>query len=311
MDAPYKPSVKLLFYLSDVPKIIASAGKMTLSHRDVATIFGSMDDTKVVEWIRELVRRGHTSPFEHSIYVFEVVCSRVASHQIVRHRIAGYTQLSQRYSENFLRLFVKSIASYLGREDLYVDSPRNREGYKSYVHLINIFIDSGPEYDTLLDIVSTAFIVPPNVVKNRDRSFLESLVVAVGRYYDVLAKGYTYEDARFLLPQAIKTRLLVSMNARELIESFLPLRMCIRAQWEIRYIAWNLWRQLMEIHPDIFRYIGPRCIHIDSRVRKNLCSLDEYLDGRCSFEISRCPELVDREAISQCLKTTSRDPYEP
>lgn len=62
-----------------------------------------------------------------------------------------------------------------------------------------------------------------------------------------------------MLPQAVKTRLLISMNARELLEVFIPLRTCARAQWEIRMVAWQMLSEVSRAEPLLFKYTGPLC----------------------------------------------------
>ena len=67
------------------------------------------------------------------------------------------------------------------------------------------------------------------------------------------------EDARFVLPNACETRILMTMNAREL-RHFFSLRMCSRAQWEIRAMAEQMHRICMEKAPELFADAGPACI---------------------------------------------------
>ena len=67
------------------------------------------------------------------------------------------------------------------------------------------------------------------------------------------------EDARFVLPNACETRVLMTMNVREL-RHFFSLRMCSRAQWEIRALATEMHRQCMEIAPALFADAGPGCL---------------------------------------------------
>ena len=67
------------------------------------------------------------------------------------------------------------------------------------------------------------------------------------------------EDARFVLPNACETRLTVTMNVRELLH-FFSLRMCSRAQWEIRRMAEEMFRLCYETAPSLFRYAGPACL---------------------------------------------------
>jgi len=309
MNEKYMPSVKLISHLANSSRIIAVASKATLSAKDYDGIDSKMDDGEVSKWLTELVKRGHGSPLEHSLYVFEVVCSRVCSHQLVRHRHASFTQLSQRYSDNYLRTLVKSAADKLGIADIS-PKPKSRSDHEQYASILLKYLESEPDYDNLLEVVSEAFIVPPHAVKAGDAKFLKMLIRSVSAYYEALASGYPPEDARFLLPQAVKTRLIVSMNARELFEVFLPLRMCSRAQWEIRYVAWSMWRMLNELQPELFGYVGPRCVIAENRIRAEPCRLLELLDGRCQFTLARCPELVNGANIPACLRTASKSPWE-
>lgn len=67
------------------------------------------------------------------------------------------------------------------------------------------------------------------------------------------------EDARFVLPGACETRMMVTMNVREL-RHFFSLRMCSRAQWEIRALATEMHRLCMEVAPTLFENAGPGCL---------------------------------------------------
>lgn len=304
----FKPEIKIIWYNNIFPRIIASAGKSSISPKNMNSIIEEMDRVLTSKWLKELIRRGHGSPLEHSLYIFEIICSRVTSHQIVRHRIASYTQLSQRYSDKYLRNLIKIISDKQGITRI-TGKPLSRTDYRLYAETIYEYLESINDFDELLSIASQAFIIPPHVIASKNNEFLKELIKSIADYYMALAYNISPEDARYLLPQAIKTRILVSMNARELLESFLPLRMCSHAQWEIRYIAWELWRKLKKIHPEIFAFTGPRCILMDNRVRDNLCELEDYVNGYCKPVITRCPELVKRENIVNCLIQASSDPW--
>ena len=67
------------------------------------------------------------------------------------------------------------------------------------------------------------------------------------------------EDARFVLPNACETKMIVTMNARELMH-FFSLRCCNRAQWEIRDIAWQMLTQVLQVAPSVFAHSGPGCL---------------------------------------------------
>ncbi|KAI4453850.1 triosephosphate isomerase [Holotrichia oblita] len=68
------------------------------------------------------------------------------------------------------------------------------------------------------------------------------------------------EDARFVLPNACATQMIVSMNARELMH-FFSLRCCTRAQWEIRNVAWQMLQEVLKVAPNIFEASGPSCVY--------------------------------------------------
>ncbi|MDE6294258.1 MAG: FAD-dependent thymidylate synthase [Clostridiales bacterium] len=67
------------------------------------------------------------------------------------------------------------------------------------------------------------------------------------------------EDARFILPNACETKMIVTMNARELMH-FFELRCCNRAQWEIRSVAWLMLEEVLKVAPNLFRDCGPGCL---------------------------------------------------
>lgn len=139
------------------------------------------------------------------------------SHQLVRHRIASYTQQSQRYIK-------------LNSED-----------------------------------VEETFAIPKSVKEKPElhEKWKELMRKAIELYEESYAKGIHQEDARFILPQAVRTKIVVTMNLREL-KHFLGFRACARAQWEINHIAWKMLEEIAkidELKPIIeWAKLGPRCI---------------------------------------------------
>ena len=104
-------------------------------------------------------------------------------------------------------------------------------------------------------------IVPPTVAadENLSKQFKESTLAAFDRYMEFLEGGVAPEDARYLLPQAVATKIVVTMNARELLH-FFSLRTCDRAQWEIRAMAEEMLKKVYPLAPRIFKKSGPACI---------------------------------------------------
>lgn len=78
------------------------------------------------------------------------------------------------------------------------------------------------------------------------------------------------EDARFVLPNACETKMLLTMNARELMH-FFELRCCNRAQWEIRDVAWQMLSQVLEVAPHVFADCGPACLRGSCPEGKKSC----------------------------------------
>lgn len=106
-----------------------------------------------------------------------------------------------------------------------------------------------------------AAVTPPSIEQRpellqRYQSLLDDIH---GLYRQLIDAGVPAEDARFVLPNAAQTKLVLSMNARELLH-FFNLRCCRRAQWEIRAMAKEMLRLLRPVAPLIFAQAGPGCL---------------------------------------------------
>ena len=106
------------------------------------------------------------------------------------------------------------------------------------------------------------YIVPPTVEalgEQATKEYVEQMDQMLQWYQAWQQKLGTNEDARFVLPNACETRLLMTMNVREL-KHFLQLRMCRRAQWEIRELADTVFALCYEQAPELFADAGPACL---------------------------------------------------
>ena len=110
------------------------------------------------------------------------------------------------------------------------------------------------------------YIIPESIIalgEDAVERFHSQMKTVEGWYTDwqkLLGKGEkSNEDARFVLPNACETRIMVTMNVREL-RHFFSLRMCNRAQWEIRKMAEEMFRLCFETAPALFMNAGPACI---------------------------------------------------
>jgi thymidylate synthase (FAD) len=104
-------------------------------------------------------------------------------------------------------------------------------------------------------------IMPPTIEANGDAAAVfDRVMAAAGEAYNALLElGIPPEDARFVLPNACCTHIVVTMNARELLH-FFRLRCCHRAQWEIRAVAEEMLRLAREAAPLLFDKAGPSCV---------------------------------------------------
>ena len=153
------------------------------------------------KFIKACIRNQHTSPLEHAAATFLISgISRPCSQQIERHRIASYTQESQRYV--------------------------NAENAK--------------------------FILPASIANNASRFSVydELLRRATATYNLLIFSGVKKEDARFVLPQAVTTKMMMSINFRAL-RNFLNLRLDVHAQWEVRQVAEAMVAELNKISPEL------------------------------------------------------------
>jgi thymidylate synthase (FAD) len=296
--------VKLIRYTEDAPRLVAIASKTSLSRKPLQQLL-EISEEEVEVWIKETFKRQHFSPWEHASYTFVVDgLSRVASHQLVRHRHASYTQMSHRYTEGYLRSLALEASRLMEHNCPDRPSGNKRKVYKCYSDAIMIANALIRDVDSLVKLASIAFVPPlPLLDKKRLlKAWAGSVLATASDYYWMLSLGALREDARYVLADSVRTRIVVTMNARELIQVFLPLRMCTRAQWEIRHIAWAMWRELMKVHPQLFKWAGPSCVYRENTTRMEPAELRKLLEGEEKFTIPRCPELVENKAIPACLK---------
>ncbi len=203
-------AVELIAGTPDAAKVVAAAAKICYSPSGAVDILEGLDEKKTVSFLKMLRESGHLSPFEHVSFTFAIEgVSRVATHQLVRHRLASYSQQSQRY----------------------------------------------------VGMSGQTCIVPPSVHEDEKAReiFIKQTEDAWHCYEELVSLGIPKEDARFILPHGTETRLVMTMNAREL-HHFFSLRLCKRAQWEIRELARKMLLLARSASPEIFDIAGPSCV---------------------------------------------------
>ncbi|HLN91984.1 MAG TPA: FAD-dependent thymidylate synthase [Patescibacteria group bacterium] len=202
-------NVSLLTCTPDPERVVALAARLCYSPASIGELREEISRRDARNLVRRVLSMGHASVLEHVTLTYGVEgISRAASHQLVRHRIASYSQQSQRY-----------VAAKFG------------------------------------------YVTPPTVAASPDLlAGYERHMAACSRLYAKLMKaGVPPEDARFALPNATETKILITMNAREL-HHFFSLRTCRRAQWEIREMAKRMLSAARERAPLLFETAGPGCV---------------------------------------------------
>lgn len=105
------------------------------------------------------------------------------------------------------------------------------------------------------------YVIPPRILENKTvlKKYKKILKQNQDFYNEMLTNGILAEDARYIQPQSLKTKIVVTMNARSLLH-FFSLRCCDRAQWEIREMAWKMLMAVRKVSPIIFENAGPTCM---------------------------------------------------
>ena len=230
--------VQLLSHTPDGEKLIAAAAKLCYARAGIDTVMEGLTPEKTKDFLEMLSSLGHASPIEHISFTFGIEnVSRALLAQITRHRIASFSVQSQRY-----------VAE---------------DGFE--------------------------FILPPAIAANEEAKalYLETMDELSARYTkltELLMEGTegttadkkkAIEDARFVLPNACETKLIMTFNARSLL-NFFQHRCCNRAQWEIRELATQMLLLAKEAAPLLFKNAGPACLR-----------------GKCSEATMTCGKMAE------------------
>ena len=220
-----QPNVILIAHTPEAEKVVAMAAKICYAKNvSIKKLQKKINDDDVSTFITKLLESGHESPFEHVSFTFGIEgISRACSHQLVRHRLASFSQRSQRYC-------FEDGFNYIEPEDI-------------------------------------------NENENEDKFFRDFMRHSKEVYSKLIDKGVKPEDARMVLPNACETKIIVTMNARELLH-FFKLRCCKRAQKEIREVAFMMKNICRKVAPNVFQYAGPNCLKGYCTEGENSCMKD-------------------------------------
>ena len=213
------PNVKLIRYTPAPEELIAMAGKLCYSAADLDDLGEGVAERDQTKYLSRLSEMGHYSTFEHASFTFGI-------EGVSRSLLAQITR--------------HRIASFSVQSQRYVALGDDENGFD--------------------------YVVPPRIAALGEDAEAEyhAQMAQMNAWYQAWRKRLgtgeaSNEDARFVLPNAAATRMLVTMNARELLH-FLSLRCCNRAQWEIRSVGWQMLALAYEAAPALFGKAGPGCL---------------------------------------------------
>ena len=252
--------VKLLAHTPNPDAVVAAAAKLCYSKVGVEQISEKLTDEEVKRFVNHLVEMGHESPIEHVTFTFGIEgISRSCSHQIVRHRIASYSQQSQRYVklEQFEYIIPPAIESNSEAKRIFIEAMERDQ--KAYDELVDLLLE-----DILIDKHAADYgscireILKENPDVAPDRSKVLDLYAE--KFFENYRKAekQAIEDARYVFPNACETKIVVTMNARSLY-NFFSKRCCNRAQWEIRELADLMLAECEKAAPILFSNCGAPC----------------------------------------------------
>jgi thymidylate synthase (FAD) len=204
-------NVTLIEHTPNPELTVALAARLCYSPSSINDLREKLGTSDIEAFLDKIMSLGHHSVLEHASFTFGIEgISRVTTHQLVRHRIASFSQQSQRYVSH-------------------------KENFNS--------------------------IMPDTISENPDARQIFTFVSETVHmaYAQLIEMGIPAEDARYILPNATETKIIMTMNARELLH-FFALRCCHRSQWEIRAMSVEMLRLVKKIAPVIFREAGPGCV---------------------------------------------------
>lgn len=228
------PRVTLIGYTPAPEKTVAAAAKLCYSAQPVEGLMDGLTEQKTADFLSMLGEIGHESPIEHANFTFAIEgVSRSFLAQMTRHRLASYSVQSQRYVR-------------LGAFE-YVTPPE-----------IEHLPEAKAVYEEAMQAAQEQYDRLTALLKDKHLKDLEAKG-ETGKAAEKKAEKQAIEDARFVLPNACATRMIVTMNARSL-QNFFRHRCCMRAQWEIRAVAEEMLRLVKEAAPHLFSRSGPPCV---------------------------------------------------
>ena len=260
--------VKLISHTMNPELVVATAGKLCYSPSNIDDLMEKQTPESIEKFVNMITSIGHGSVLEHTSFTFGIEgVSRSLTHQLVRHRIASYSQQSQRYVK-------ETQFEYVIPQDIK-NNPILLQSYKNHMEdsqrlyddivdkLIYDYVNDVENYGQYLDIQLKKCKIDKDEFEawkesnKSNNKYNEALKDSYKKIYSTLEKK-AIENARYIFPNACETKIICTMNLRSLI-NFCHHRCCRRAQEEINKLAWTMVEEIEKVSPLLAKSLGASC----------------------------------------------------
>lgn len=297
-----KLNVVVLSHTPEFEQNIVRGARLCYSSADIEELRDKVTPENAENFLNMILGLGHGSVLEHSCITFGIEgVSRALTHQLVRHRIASYSQKSQRYVKEgqFSYVVPKAIANNEWAKSRYIEHMRDTQGAYDYIvmelmaeymedyarnnvrgEFVRLVHDKVTElwqqksdymeYEHITSDYAAQMVRDIFIWAIGESDYLmNALKIADKKTYSKFEK-IAIENARYVLPNGCETKIQMTVNVRTLF-NFFKERLCDRAQDEIRDLAFEMWKECMKISPTIFRHAVPTCVNGKCKEGKMSC----------------------------------------
>lgn len=243
-----KLNVVVLSHTPEFEQNIVRGARLCYSSASIEELRDKVTPEDAEKFLNMILGLGHGSVLEHSCITFGIEgVSRSLTHQLVRHRIASYSQKSQRYVK-------EGQFSYIIPREI-------KECPEAEAIFIKAMEDDQKAYDQIVEALLKKYLLAlGHEPSKKEMAELEKKAI---------------ENARYILPNACETKIQITINVRALFNFFRE-RLCDRAQDEIRDMAYAMWLECMKISRTIFKHAVPACVNGKCKEGKMCCGKMEY-----------------------------------
>lgn len=239
-----KPSAEILYINTEALQLIEAAGRTCYKSEDKIT------GESAPAFADMILKRGHESVIEHASATVRFICDRGVSHEIVRHRIASYSQESTRYCDYSGRIICSKCGGSMKTQEAECECPACggawAESHISFI--IPSWFELTPEIYANLTESNL------NSIDAAELSWLYAMKSSEDSYKELREAGWRPEQARSVLPNSLKTEIVMTANLREW-RHFFKLRTSA-AHPQMREVAIPLLEEFKKQIPILFDDLG-------------------------------------------------------